>query len=65
MAANLKQTVEDLQRDLEAKRDEKNDFINQITDHQRMLKEQEDAFNKLSEEYKQLETSISGLQGNY
>ncbi|XVF10455.1 hypothetical protein REPUB_Repub07fG0184300 [Reevesia pubescens] len=58
MAADLKQMVEDLHRDLEAKRNEKNDFINQITDHQRMLKEQEDAFNKLSEEYKQLGTSF-------
>ncbi|KAB2093695.1 hypothetical protein ES319_A02G110600v1 [Gossypium barbadense] len=49
--SELKQMVEDLQRDLEAKGDEKND-------HQRMLKEQEDAFNKLSEEYRQLETSF-------
>lgn len=63
MAADLKQMVEDLQRDLEAKGDEKNYFINQIADHQRMLKEQEDAFIKLSEKYKQLETSLQ--QGNY
>ncbi|MBA0824846.1 hypothetical protein Goarm_021486, partial [Gossypium armourianum] len=56
--SELKQMVEDLQRDLEAKGAEKNDLVNQITDHQRMLKEQEDAFNKLSEEYKQLETSF-------
>ncbi|XP_022739062.1 myosin-1B-like [Durio zibethinus] len=58
MAVDLKQMVEDLQRDLEAKGVEKDDFINQITDHQRMLKEQEDAFNKLSEKYNQLETSF-------
>ncbi|XVF51356.1 hypothetical protein PTKIN_Ptkin04bG0178700 [Pterospermum kingtungense] len=58
MAADLKQMVEDLQRELEAKGNEKNDLINQIKDHPRMLKEQEDAFNKLSEDHKQLEASF-------
>ncbi|KAE8675709.1 Adenine nucleotide transporter 1 isoform 1 [Hibiscus syriacus] len=58
MAADLKRMVEGLQRDLEAERDEKNDLVNQITDHQIILKEQEEAFNKLCEEYKQLEASF-------
>ncbi|XP_039062196.1 COP1-interactive protein 1-like isoform X2 [Hibiscus syriacus] len=58
VAADMKQIVENLRRVFQAKEYEKNGLVNQIADHQRMLKEQDDAFNKLNEEYKQLENSF-------